>query len=99
MSEDHRSRGGDCANVRLQGLLNKARSSNRRIECLGPSFMVLSYRLEPGFYEKSDRLVKSIRDKPEWPIRVRETPSTFRGLLRCGTALLRVHRGFGDGEQ
>jgi hypothetical protein len=39
--------------------------------------MVLSYRLEPGFYEKSDRLVKSIRDKPEWPIQVPETPSAF----------------------
>ena len=30
--------------------------------------MVLSCRFEPGIYEKSDRLVKPIRDKPERPI-------------------------------
>jgi hypothetical protein len=44
--------------------------------------MVLSCRFEPGFYEKSDRLVKSIRDKPEWPIQVPEKRSAFRRLER-----------------
>jgi hypothetical protein len=39
--------------------------------------MVLSYRLEPGFYEKSDRLVKSIRDKSEWPIQVQKRSQYF----------------------
>jgi hypothetical protein len=63
--------------VRLEGLLNKARRSKQRIERLGASFMVLSCRFEPGFYEKSDRLVKSIRDKPEWPILVPEKQSAF----------------------
>jgi hypothetical protein len=37
--------------------------------------MVISCRLEARFYEKSDRLVKSVRDKPEWPLQVQETLS------------------------
>jgi len=40
--------------------------------------MVLSCRFEPRFYEQSDRLVKSIRDKPESPIPVPEMLSAFQ---------------------
>jgi hypothetical protein len=39
--------------------------------------MVLSCRFERGFYEKSDRLVKPIRDKPESPIPVPEKHLAF----------------------
>jgi hypothetical protein len=66
--------------VRLEGLLNKAKRSKQRIERLGASFMVLSCRFEPGFYRKSDLLVKTIRRKSESLIRVPETPSAFHPL-------------------
>jgi hypothetical protein len=39
--------------------------------------MVLSYRFEPGFYGKSDLLVKAIRRKRESPLQVLETQSAI----------------------
>jgi hypothetical protein len=51
--------------VRPEGLLNKTRRSKQRIKRLGASFMVLSYRFEPGFYLIRDSLSNFISHPPQ----------------------------------